>query len=94
MPEKVALDQNYPNPFNPTTEIRFTLTDPGQVSLQVYDLLGRKVATLVDGELSAAAHTVTWNGRDAAGQPAASGTYLYRLETEGLSQTRTMTLLK
>ena len=94
VPEKVALDQNYPNPFNPTTEIRFTLTDPGQVTLQVYDLLGRKVATLVDGELSAKAHAVTWNGRDAAGQPVASGTYLYRLETDGFSKTRTMTLIK
>ena len=94
MPEESTLEQNYPNPFNPTTEIRFTLSDPGQVSLQVYDILGRKVATLVDGQLGAAAHTVTWNGRDDAGQSVASGTYLYRLDTSGFSQTRTMTLIK
>ena len=94
VPEESALEQNYPNPFNPTTEIRFTLSDPGQVTLQVYDILGRKVATLVDGQLGAAAHTVTWNGRDDAGQSVASGTYLYRLDTSGFSQTRTMTLIK
>jgi hypothetical protein len=94
LPEAVTLAQNYPNPFRPSTEIAFTLAESASVTLQVYDVLGRRVATLVDGELPTGTHTVTWDGGDDAGRRVASGTYLYRLETGSQSLSRTMTLLK
>ena len=88
-PESFELHSNYPNPFNPSTTIRFTVPEPATVHLAVYDLLGRRVALLVDGSLNAGAHEVPF---DASGLP--SGTYLYRLETSGGSFTKRMTLLK
>ncbi len=91
----LSLEQNAPNPFaRGNTEIRFTLDKPGQVALRVYDLLGRQVATLVDGELPAGPHSVRWDGLDDARQRVASGTYLYRISTGGKMLTRTMTVLK
>jgi len=92
--EKVALFPCVPNPFNPSTTIRYSLPAAGQVSLVVYDLAGRKVADLVAGPMLAGVHEVVWGGRNSQGQPVVSGVYLYMLETEGLSQTRKMILLK
>lgn len=89
-----ALDQNAPNPFGSSTEIAFTLEESGPVTLRVYDALGRRVATLVDGELSAGPHAVTWNGRGESGQPLASGTYIYRLDADGSVLTRRMTVVR
>lgn len=91
LPEKVRLYQNYPNPFNPVTTMRFELTGDHQCArLSVYDILGRRVAVLVDGELPAGVHTVPF---DASGL--ASGVYLYRLETEGgIIRQRKMLLIK
>ena len=60
-PESFALHQNYPNPFNPSTLVQFDLPEAGNVSLIVYDLLGREVAALVDGYVPAGYHRVTWN---------------------------------
>ncbi|NOZ03869.1 MAG: T9SS type A sorting domain-containing protein [FCB group bacterium] len=88
------LGQNYPNPFNPTTTISFNMTKAGYVELGVYDLSGRKVATLVSEYQGAGDHSVVWDGRDVNGQPVASGVYLYRLEVNGAVLTRQMTLLK
>jgi F0F1-type ATP synthase epsilon subunit len=108
-----VLEQNYPNPFgrlpfsppergfagNPSTEIAFTLPEAGKVTLNIYALTGQLVATLVDGELPAGHHQLTWNGRNQSGQIAA-GMYLYRLivtDHDGnavFTQTRRMTLLK
>ena len=78
IPLTYSLAQNYPNPFNPTTEIRFGLPDAGNVSLVVYDVLGRKVAELANGYQAAGYHTATWN---AAG--AASGVYFARFSVTG-----------
>ncbi|ARA94337.1 hypothetical protein AWN76_015030 [Rhodothermaceae bacterium RA] len=89
-----ALDQNYPNPFNPTTQISFTLPEATSVRLAVYDLMGREVKTLVSQTMEAGQHTVTWNGRDAAGQPVASGTYFYRIEAGDFVAMKQMMLLK
>lgn len=89
LPVKVALEQNFPNPFNPTTVIRYELPVPGEVTLQVYDMIGRNVAVLADGRKDAGIHNVTW---DASGL--SSGVYIYRLETEGRVLTRKMTLVK
>ncbi len=90
----VALDQNTPNPFNPATTIRYALPRAGDVSLRVFDLRGRLVRTLVDGHQPAGDHTVRWDGRTSAGGAAASGVYLYRLQTGEESRQRRMTLVR
>lgn len=69
---------NYPNPFNPSTFIRYSLPIDASVSLEIFDIMGRKVRSLLDGGKSAGYHTVVWNGRDNVGKDVASGTYLYR----------------
>lgn len=84
-----ALNQNFPNPFNPATEISFELAQSGLAKLEVFDLLGRYVTTLVNGNLSAGAHQVRFDG---ANLP--SGTYIYRLQSADFSQSRKMLLLK
>ena len=73
------LFQNYPNPFRDHTTIAYEVERPGPVTVTVYDLMGRRVRTLVDAMQPAGAYQVRWDGRDAAGQPVASGTYFYRL---------------
>ena len=91
LPESIALDQNYPNPFNPVTSIRFALPATESVTLRVFDLLGRPVATLLDGKtMGAGTHTVRFSGQNLA-----SGQYIYRLEVGGTYvESRHMTLLK
>ncbi len=89
LPGAFALKQNFPNPFNPTTSIAFTTPAAGEVTLAVFDLLGRQVATLVQGPMTAGDHSVTFN---ATSLP--SGTYLYRLTAGSEITTRVMTLLK
>ncbi len=89
-----TLHQNYPNPFNPSTQIAFELQRAGEVTLRIYDLLGREVRTLVNGTLQAGAHTYTWNGVDNNGNKASSGIYLYQIQTEFGSTTKKMTLVK
>lgn len=88
-PELFALEQNYPNPFNPATTIRFSIPQTGEVDLKVFDLLGREVATLVDGHLESGIHQVQFNATTLA-----SGVYFYRLRQESYHTTRIMTLLK
>ena len=93
VPVVYALEQNYPNPFNPSTQIRYSLQNPGNVSLKVYDVVGREVATLVDGHQEAGTYAVSF---DAArgGKSLASGVYLYRLEAGSFVATHKMMLLK
>jgi len=100
LPTSVTLDQNYPNPFNPSTTIEYELASPGTVTLQVFDASGRLVDVLARGSMSAGAHSATWNGRNIAGTPVASGTYFYRLTVVGAngiplrSESKQMTFLK
>ena len=91
-PLEFTLKQNYPNPFNPETVIRFTLPESGQTTLQVYDITGRQVATLVDGHLDRGVHRVRFDANAAGG--ITSGVYLYRLTGPGGSLTRKMTVVK
>ncbi len=91
LPVAVALAQNFPNPFNPQTQINFSLPVDQQVSLQVYDIDGRLVTTLVAGELAAGHHSVTWRGIDSRGARVSSGPYFFRLRTrEGVFTRKTM----
>jgi hypothetical protein len=85
---------NYPNPFNPTTEISFNLPVMSNVRLDVYNIVGQKVTTLVDGPMQPGPHSVTWNGMSDSGEPIASGMYFYRLEAGNYSESRKMLLLK
>jgi hypothetical protein len=88
------LGQNHPNPFNPQTAISFSLAQRGAMTLAVYDVAGRRVRTLLDEIRAAGAHTVTWDGRNDAGQRVASGVYFCKLVTGDFAQTRKMVLLK
>jgi len=94
MPAEYALGQNYPNPFNPTTTMEFVLPAAGAVEMAVYDLAGHKVRTLRNENMSSGVYTVTWNGRDDAGNEATTGLYFYRLTAGGTSLTKKMLLLK
>ena len=89
LPAEVELSQNYPNPFNPQTTIDYALPQAGDVSLVVYDLVGRIVSTLIDGIQPAGHHEVRFNAGDLP-----TGTYLYRLRTGAETVTRTMTLMR
>jgi hypothetical protein len=89
VPTGYALSQNYPNPFNPSTTIDFSLPASGFVSLKVFDLLGREVATLVNEEKAAGSYRATF---EASSLP--SGTYFYTLKSGSFSEVKKMTLLK
>ena len=87
--------RNYPNPFNPATTIHYGLPDEQHVNVTVYNLLGEKIATLVDGELKTAGHhMVIWDGQNEAGHSVASGLYIYQLRGESVTLTKTMMLVK
>jgi hypothetical protein len=92
--EGYALAQNHPNPFNPATTIRYLIPESGNVDISVYDLLGRKVTTLVDEYRSAGEHSIVWDGTTALGEKVTSGLYLYRMEAGGRVFTEKMVLLK
>jgi hypothetical protein len=93
-PENFALRQNYPNPFNAETVVSFRLMRSGDIKLEVYNILGRKVKTLARGRFEAGRHAVIWDGRDQSGKPVASGVYFYRLESSQGNLSRKMILLK
>ncbi|MFZ4619570.1 MAG: CHRD domain-containing protein [Bacteroidota bacterium] len=94
IPEAFSLSQNYPNPFNPSTRIEFGLPVQSGVTLKVYDIIGREVATLFSGHRNAGRFTVEWNGKDQFNSSVASGIYFYRLEAGSFIQTKKMILLK
>ena len=94
VPRVTQLFQNAPNPFNPATVIAFDLSRPSAVSLEIYDLRGLLVRRLVQGNLPARHHALTWDGRTDSGQQAPSGTYLYRLRSDEMTFSKSMLLLK
>ncbi len=89
IPEKFQLCQNHPNPFNPETNIRYRLPVSSDVRLEVFDILGRRVATLVDEFRQAGIHQVSWDASNAAG-----GLYIYRIIAGEFVQSRSMLLVK
>ncbi len=93
-PAMPYLDSCSPNPFNPSTSISFSLPEAGIASICVYDLKGRKTATLQNGFMGAGKHSIIWNGKDSTGRDVASGVYILRLEAGGKRHSRKVTLLK
>jgi hypothetical protein len=89
LPTVTSLVQNYPNPFNANTNISFDLAEAGNVSLNVYDITGRLVTTLVDGQMDAGQHVVAWDASSVS-----SGVYFYKLTTADYTTTKSMNLLK
>ena len=94
LPDGFYLGDAYPNPFNPTTTIEYAIPVAGEVKLEVFNLLGQKVSTLVDGLQEAGGHSVDWNSTDESGQSVASGVYFYRLTTDNFTQSKKMILGK
>lgn len=94
LPSEFTLDQNYPNPFNPSTNISFSLSTPSDVRLEIFDLLGRHVTTLLNANLGSGPHTVSWNGCNECGEPASSGIYFARLIADDKSSTVRMSLIR
>ncbi len=89
-----ALYPNVPNPFNPNTSISFANTHPSKIKLEIFNIKGQKVRTLVDETMGAGTHTVAWDARSDQGQKLASGIYMYRLSSDGFSKTMKMMLMK
>jgi hypothetical protein len=93
-PAATYLAQNAPNPFNPSTTIRFGLAAQARVTISIYDVSGRLVHTLVDGQRSPGLYKETWDGRDSNGRAVASGVYFYRLRAGAFSETKKMVLTR
>ena len=94
VPSEFALSQNFPNPFNPETTIAYDLAAGSQVRLEIYNVVGQRIQTLVSKEQSAGRYRVRWDGADAQGRQVASGVYFYRLHTEAFQAVRKLMLLK
>jgi len=90
LPGNFNLSQNYPNPFNPETMIKFQLPHQAVVQLKIYNTMGQLIRTLVDGEMKAGFHQITWDGKDSGGEVVSSGVYLYSLEAGGFKMIRKM----
>ncbi len=93
-PVNYSLEQNYPNPFNPTTQIAFSVPTSMHVTVTIFNILGQRIATLVDGHMSAGSHVVTWNARNQNGEMMPTGVYFYRLSTPTFTAVKKMLLLK
>ena len=94
IPIAYTLHHNYPNPFNPITRLRYDLPEQAQVTLTVYDLIGREVTQLVNTTQEAGYRSVQWNATDMHGKPVSAGVYLYQIRAGGFVQTKKMVLLK
>ncbi|MBI4548287.1 MAG: T9SS type A sorting domain-containing protein, partial [Ignavibacteriae bacterium] len=93
VPFEYALEQNYPNPFNPETRIRYQLSKRSHVVLEIYNLLGQRIRTLVDEEQRTGVHAVVWTGINDIGYSVASGVYIYRLRAGDFISNRKLLLI-
>ena len=93
-PEAYTLHQNYPNPFNPTTQIRYDLPENSYVSINIYDLMGKRVKLLVNSKQDAGYRSIHWNATSDLGQPVSAGMYIYTIQAGEFRKTRKMVLLK
>lgn len=94
LPRQFGLAQNYPNPFNPSTAIEFSLPTASRTTLEVFNVVGERVTTLIDRFLTAGKYSVMWDGSNAAGKPVSSGMYFYRLKAGDFVDTKKMMLVK
>ncbi|MDP8241146.1 MAG: T9SS type A sorting domain-containing protein [Candidatus Hatepunaea meridiana] len=94
IPEDYFLAQNYPNPFNATTKIRYGLPEDGLVRIAIYDLMGRRVRTLLNESMRAGYHTMIWDGKTSAGVSVSSGLYFYRIQAGRFTKVKKMTMMK
>ena len=94
VPEEYALHQNFPNPFNPNTTIVFEVPESGHIRLDVYDLLGRQVRTLINEDMPTGFKTIVWDSLNERGIPVSAGIYLYLIQAGEYLQTKKMVLLK
>ena len=95
LPNTFELSQNFPNPFNPSTEIKFIVGKDELVSLNIYDIQGRLVSSLIDNYFySAGSYKMSWDGKNQSGTQLPSGMYLYKLESAHKIVTRKMVLMK
>jgi hypothetical protein len=94
IPQTFSLHQNYPNPFNPITSLRYDLPEQAQVTLTIYDLMGREITQLVNTTQEAGFKSVLWNATDIHGKPVSAGIYLYQIRAGEFVQTKKMVLLK
>jgi len=93
-PQQFALSRNFPNPFNPSTTLSYSLAHETEVSIVVYDILGKKIQTLVEGKQKAGSYTIHWNGTDESGASVPSGVYLCKMVTPEYTQVHKMVLMK
>jgi len=94
LPEIFQMYENFPNPFNASTKIRFHLPEPSQVSLKIYNILGREVKNLLNEKKESGYHTIQWDGADDAGRQVGSGVYYYQIRTREQRVVKKMLLLK
>lgn len=93
-PKSITLSKAYPNPFNPVTTINYHLSEPTHIQLEIYDMVGRKISTLVNSEQSVGSWSTHWNATNDLGQPVAAGVYLYTIEAGRETISRKIVLLK
>jgi len=94
LPTQFQLFQNYPNPFNPTTQINFNLPEKSKVTIQIYNVRGELISTLLNKEIEPGRHKIVWDGKNNRGVAVASGVYIYRVAAGKFKDARRMTLLK
>ena len=89
-----TISQNYPNPFNPTTTLKYDLPEDAMVNITIYDMMGRRIKTLVNGPKSAGYRLVIWDATNDYGRPVSAGIYLYQIQVGEFTQTKKMVLFK
>ena len=94
VPMEFALQQNYPNPFNPSTQIQYALPTDANVTIAIYDLVGRHIRTLVNGQVNAGYHSTLWNATNEMGSPVSAGVYIYTITANDFRDVKKMILLK
>ena len=94
VPTQMTITGNYPNPFNPSTTVEFIISEGGNVKLEVYNITGQKVRSLLSDTMAPGKHTVVWDGRNDAGMDVSSGVYLFRLKMQTTDMTHRMMLVR
>jgi hypothetical protein len=94
IPREMELEQNYPNPFNPKTTVKYAMARDTKVTIQIYNLLGQRIRTLIDSDQTAGYKSIDWDGANNDGIAVCSGVYFYQMKAEDFVSTKKMLLLK